>query len=77
MVTSPSGGLARYILLYFMPALREAIEELPTAARPTRLGMMGEPDTELMAQFGEELSRRMAGLAAGDLTVAASKSENA
>lgn len=43
------GGPKRYTRLYFMPALKAAIDSLCPAARPSRLGMMGKPDTDVMA----------------------------
>ena len=47
------GGPDRYVAQYFMPALKAALEQLPAATRPARLGMMGRPDEGVMAALRE------------------------
>lgn len=45
------GGPDRYVARYFMPALNAAIAQLPSALRPRKLGLMGHPTDDEMAQL--------------------------
>ncbi len=45
------GGAAEYLASYFFPALRDAWAQLPPAARPARVGLMGNPSRAQLAQL--------------------------
>ena len=47
------GGPDRYVAQFYFPALKSALAQLPPAARPARLGMMGRPDEGVMAALRE------------------------